>query len=164
MPAVKIPFRLKAPDLSFGEAFQARYQARIDRPIDDLDLDEVFKDIHDNLRAGDWVTFVAYKDRTWQQVMEWRTAIITSRRAEVAGGKSVIRAAWADDYGKTSADAVTKSLAQVTLKLIVKKEFGGGFTVQDERGAVIERFKTKGEAEAYIDNLNGKPKAKAEAA
>lgn len=157
MTAVKIPFRLRPTDLSFGEAFQARYQARIDRPIDDIDLDEVFRDVQPNLRPGDWVTFVAYRDRTWQQVMEWRSAIIVSMRQEVAGGKNVIRAAWAEDYGKVPAEKVQEPANRPPLKLTIKKEFGGGFTVQDEKGAVIERFKTKQEAEGYIDNLNGKP-------
>jgi hypothetical protein len=156
MTAVKIPFRIKAPDLSFGEAFQARYQVRVDRPIDDLDLNELFRDIQDNLRPGDWVTIVAYRDRTWSQVMEWRTAIIVSSRQEVAGGKRVTRAAWADDHGSVPAELVQKTAAPTNVKLNVKKEFGGGYTVQDERSAVIERFKTKVEAEQYIENLNAK--------
>lgn len=158
MTAVNIPFRLKSPDLSFGEAFQARYQARVDRPIDDLDLDELFRDVQDQLRPGDWVTIVAYKDKTWQQVMEWRTAIVTSRRQEQAGGKTIIRSSWADDYGKVPLDKqITKPVNAPPIKLTIKKEFGGGYTVQDEKGVVVERVKTKVEAEDYIANLNRAP-------
>lgn len=50
MTAVKVAFRLKAPDLAFGESFQARHQARIDRPIDDLD--EFFKDVRASSDSG----------------------------------------------------------------------------------------------------------------
>jgi hypothetical protein len=52
MTAVKVAFRLKAPDLAFGESFQARHQARIDRPIDDLDLAEFFKDVRASSDSG----------------------------------------------------------------------------------------------------------------
>lgn len=162
MPAIKIPFRLRPADLSFGESFQARFQARVDRPIDDLDLDEMFRDLQDNLRTGDWVTVVAYRDKTWQQVMEWRTAIVTSVRQEVAGGKRMIRAAWANDYGQVSPEnRQVRPVNTPPVKLNVKKEFGGGFTVQDDKGAVIERFKTKDEANLYIENLNRAPGEKA---
>jgi hypothetical protein len=161
MTAVKVPFRLKAGDLSFGEAFQARYQARVDRPIEDLDLDELFRDIQDNLRPGDWITVVAYRDKQWKQVMEGRTAIITTSQPEAAGGRKVTRAVWMDDLFKVPAASVLAPVGVPKLKLTVKREFGGGFTVQDERGHVLISVKTKKEADDYIENLNGKPEVKA---
>jgi hypothetical protein len=159
MTAVKVAFRLKPADLSFGEAFQARYQARVDRPIDDLDLNELFRDVQSNLRPGDWVTIVAYKDNTWQQVMEGCTAIITSIRQEVPAGPKVVRAIWHSDLFKVPQTAVAQSANQPKIKLSVKKEFGGGYTVRDEKGHVIESVNTKKEAEDYIASLDRQPKA-----
>jgi hypothetical protein len=154
MTAIRVPFRLKTGDLAYGGAFQAEHQARVDRPIDDLDLAEFFQDVQANLKPGDWVVVVAYKDRTWAQVMESRKAIIVSSRQEVAMGPKVTRAAWMGDTISVPQAALKPAAAQPTIKLDIKKEFGGGFTVQDAKGNVVEQFKTKAEAEAYVINLN----------
>jgi hypothetical protein len=158
MPAIAVPFRLKPRDLAFGEAFQAHHQARVDRPIDDLDLTELFRDVQANLKPGDWVRVVAYKDNLWQQVMEGRTAIIVSSRQEIAGGPKVTRAVWMDDFFKVPAAELVTPANQPKVRLNVKREFGGSFSVQDEKGNVVESFKTKAECVAYIDNLNREPR------
>ena len=162
MPVEKIPFRLKPINMTRASeaTFQTSHEARVDRPLDDLDLNELFADVQPNLQVGDQVTICAYdgslisEDRKLREI---GTCRIIAKGVFAVGARAAIRAVWVGESFKVPATAHVASKKQITLKLEVKKEFGGGFTVRDEKGAVIESFKTKVEAEGYIAHLNGEP-------
>lgn len=162
MTAVTVPFRLKPADLAYQGSFQCEHQARVDRPLDDLDLNEFLRDVQANLRPGDEVKVVAYRDRKWEQVMEVGRCIVTSKRQETVGGPSMIRAVWLGEPIRLPEAESPLAFKVAVQKLIVKKEFSGGFTVQDDKGHVIESFKTKAEANDYIARLNEPDKPKEE--
>jgi len=153
MTAIIAPYRLKGKDFASceGMPFQQHFEARVDRPLDDLDLHEFFRDLQSALRVGDQVTVCAYMDNTWQVLMEVGTCRVIEKDAR----DKRITGAWiGKPYEVPKPDMEKKSFKAKERKLTIKKEFGGGFTVQDDKGAVIERVKTKKEAEDYVDRLN----------
>lgn len=161
MPVEKVIFRLAPQNISRANeaTFQTLYEARVDRPLDDLDLNEVFQNVNSLLQVGDAVNFCAYEgsmtaaDRKLRQVRQCR---ITSKGVEALGGTLKIRAAWVGDAIEIPTDALPKTVKEDNRKLEIKKEFGGGFTIRDDKGHVIEQVKTKAEAEAYVANLGPK--------
>jgi len=151
MPAYLAHFRLKPLNFAQceGMPFQQHFEARVDRPLDDLDMKELFRDLQDNLRIGDQVTVCAYMRDDWDQLMEIGVCRIVHK------DNKEIEAAWTQSFTEVPAPSgKKKEFGNKHQKLYRKKEFGGGFTVQDEQGNVIERFKTKAEADDYITRLN----------
>lgn len=162
MPAVLGEFLFKPDAVTMCEAmpFQQHFEARVYGPLDDLDLSQCFRNIS-NFEVGDQVTICAYMPFSdWGQLMEVGTARV------IAGGKNrgkPPKLAWVSAIFPVPQDADSKNkFENKQQKLYPKKEFGGGFTVQDDKGNVIERVKTKKEALDYIDRLNS-PTPKPEA-
>jgi hypothetical protein len=169
MTAVNVPFRLKPTDICAGNAmpFQEHHEARVDRPLDDLVLHELFQNVQANLQVGDRVTICAYSggvDTPTRQLMESGECRIVSKRQETPGGPSLVRAVWTGAIYKVPVQEQLAPPKQGDIKLSIKKEFKGGFTIRDERDNIIERVNTKVEAEQYIQELNGKTNAKSRAA
>lgn len=157
MPAVA--FRLPPRDIALmtagGECPQ-EYSARIDRPISNIDLDEVFLDLGSaNCQAGDLVKFVAFRDRSWKEVMEERHARVISKR--MVDGRMKVKAFWVSDLLKVPEEILAPEKPRDLGKLSIKEEFKGDFTVRDAKDNVIERVNTRPEAEAYIARLEPKP-------
>lgn len=162
MVAVATEFRFKPDAVAMCDAmpFQQHFEARCEQPLEDLDLFECFHNIS-NFEVGDQVTICAYMPSTdWGQLMEVGTARV------IAGGKKhgkPPRLAWVSSIFEVPQDDESKKMfSEKLVKLYPKREFGGGYTVQDEKGNVIERVKTKKEALDYIDRLN-QPTPKPEA-
>ena len=165
MSAVNVPFRLLPKDLCAGNAmpFQEQHEARVDRHIDNIDLNEFFQGVQPNIQVGDKVTICAYQggtDTPDRQLVQVRECRIVSKRQEVPGGPSRVRAVWTGDLCEIDQQARGAPAKAIEQKLTVKKEFRGGFTVQDEKGNVVVNVNTKKEAEDYIDRLNPKPAEK----
>lgn len=164
MTVEKVIFRIPPRDLTRASdaTFQTHHEARVDRPLDDLDLDEVFQAVNGNLQVGDSVTICAYEGShtdASRVLREYCTCRIIARGQENGVGPIRIRAQWCGPI--TTVDKPAKSLVKdKDQKLEVKKEFGGGFNVVDEKGHVIEKFKSKAEADAYIEHLLPKPAPK----
>ena len=160
MPVEKVSFRLKPLNITRASeaTFQTSHEARVDRPLDDLDLNELFSDLQPNLQVGDQVTVCAYEgsliseDRKLREIGVCR---IIAKGVFAVGGRSAIRAVWVGETFKVPVAAHVTAKKPTTLRLEVKKEFGGGFTVRDEKAQIVEHFKTKKEAEDYIARLNG---------
>lgn len=151
MPAYLAVFRLKGTNFAQceGMPFQQHFEARVDRPLDDLDMKEFFRDLQENLRVGDQVTVCAYMRDDWEDLMEIGVCRIIHKAVKE------IEAAWTGPIIEVpKPSGKKKAFVNKTQKLYRKKEFGGGFTVQDKEGHVIERFKTKAEADDYISRLN----------
>ena len=151
--AVRVPFSITIQDLALANAmpFQSHYEVRVDRPLDDLDLDDLFMKVQENLRVGDKVTICAFADRSWQQLMAVGTVRVVSMRQEVPGGPHRIRSVWTGEIQNMPEVTAPKVAAIREAKLMLKKEFTGGYSVQDEKGAILDHFKTKREAENYIE-------------
>jgi hypothetical protein len=64
--------RLKPGDLCMSEAmpFCQSHQARVTVPIAGLDLNDFFRNVRANFRAGDTVTIVRFADASWTRVLE----------------------------------------------------------------------------------------------
>lgn len=156
MPAIKMPFRLSSRDLCQCEAmpFQQHHEARVERPLDDLDLEDFFQNVQANLRVGDEVTVCAYRDNKWDELMEVGVCRIVFMQPKSQGGIPKVKAVWMGETVKVPDEIKAVPRPEREMKLFIKKEFAGGFIIEDEKGALIERFNTKAEAEAYIDNLN----------
>ena len=160
MTAVITPFRLKGKDFASceGMPFQQHFEARVDRPLDDLDMNELFRDLQAALRVGDQVTICAYMDNRWETLMQVGVARIVAKDSRDKN----IQGAWVTKpYDVPKPDMEKKAFRAKERKLTIKKEFGGGFTIQDDRGAVIERVKTKAEASDYVARLNNPEAVKA---
>lgn len=158
MPVEKVAFRLKPINLTRASeaTFQTNHEARVDRPLDDLDLNELFADVQPNLQVGDQVTICAYAGSLIsddRKLMEIGVCRIVAKGVFAQGARPGIKAVWTGEIFKVPPQVHVATKKQVTLKLEVKKEFGGGYSVRDEKGALIESFKTKAEAEAYIARL-----------
>lgn len=163
MNAVNVPFRLKPLNLCYASQspFQAKHEARVDRPLDDLDLKEVFQDVQANLRVGDEVTICAYRESNWKQLMEIGVCRVVFQGKDEANRQRT-RAVWVGAFFQVPKEEQAPAPNRAEQKLEIKKQFGGGYVVQDDKGHVIESVKTKAEAEAYIERLNPKkvePKA-----
>ena len=161
MKAVTLPFRLKAPNLCSGNVmtFQEHHEARVDRPLDDIDLTEFFMDVQANVRVGDEVTVCAFLDNKWEVLMEVGTVRITEQLRRNDGNRAETRAVWMGEIYKLPKHEQREVFEAGEKALQIKKEFAGGFTVQDDKDAVIERFKTRAEAVDYVARLNGKKTA-----
>lgn len=157
------PFRLPPSQIALssqGGTRQAHHEAWVDRPLDDLDLDELFQNVQPNLSVGDKVEFCAYLDKTWKQVMEVGACRVVWQGKDDDGVYRT-RAVWIGEAFRVPVSAQGPAPKVPEQKLDIKKEFGGGFTVQDDKGHVIERFKTKKEAEDYVAHITAKPEQKA---
>ena len=160
MPVEQMTFRLPPRDLCRPEdgTFQTSYEARVDRPLDDLNLDDVFQDVgHGRLEPGDQITFCAFEGSMLTRERRLREIGVCRVIAKsLENGKSKIKAVWIGEIFKVPAASVVPP-KEKTMKLEIKKEFRGGFTVRDDKGHVIESVKTKAEAEAYISRLTAGP-------
>ena len=151
MAAVLATFELKPGNITAceGMPFQQHFEARVDRPLDDLDMDRFFAGLQDMLRIGDQITVCAYFNDRWDQLMQVGVCRIINK------ANKEIQAAWVGGFVDVPQPSdEKKQFENKERKLYSKKEFGGGYTVQDDKGNVIERFKTKAEAHDYIKRLN----------
>lgn len=147
------PFRIKTTNICLvaAGAFQSRHEARVDRPLDDLDLAELFRDVQGNLQVGDEVTLVAYRDSTWRQVMEVGVLRVIGKPHGLEGLKT--SAAWIGEIYRLPDQVLAPATKKEIAQLGVRKEFGGGFVIHDQKGHVLERTKTRKEAEDYVARL-----------
>lgn len=153
MPVEAVTFRLPPRDMCRPEdgTFQTHYEARVDRPLASLDLNEVFQDVGlERLSPGDKVTFCAFEgshisdDRRLREV---GTCRIVAKVKE--NGRAKIKAVWAGEIFKVP-EAAQVAPKETKLKLEVRGEFEGDYTVRDEKGTVLERLDTKEAAEAFV--------------
>jgi hypothetical protein len=165
MTAVTVPFRLKPGDLQY--AADTTHVAFVDRPLDDLDLSQLFMAVSGSpqpqqgtLRVGDQVVVKAFLDSDRKQLMEIGVCHIASKEGGVTAvweprgydkdGKPIL-------FFKVPQEAQKASTSAKERRLNVKKEFGGGFSVRDEKDHVIETFSTKKDANEYVERIYGKP-------
>ena len=161
MPVEKVTFRLSPMNITRANeaTFQTLYEARVDRPLDDIDLNEVFQNVNSLLRVGDAVNFCAYDGKMEgpeAKLRQVRVCRVTFKGQDAPGGQLKIRAAWVGEVQEIKADPAIAFAKKPTLKLEAKKQFGGGYHVVDEKGHVIEAFKGEGakeQADAYIARL-----------
>ena len=162
-----VAYRLPANQVyltSPGGHGPACYYALIEgRSLEGLDLDALFTNCN-QLRPGDLVNVTAFTDKTWNDPREIAVAVVNFVGRD-QGGVSRVSAVWWQKPVEIprSQYATSKPKVDVT-KLEIVKEFGAGWNVRDEKGNVIEKFKTKVEAEQYVDNLAPKPKPEAKKA
>jgi hypothetical protein len=148
MPAVLSPFRLK--ELAYDGTYQKHHEARVDFDLETVDLAVVFGAVAGNIFVGDQVTFCAYEGSDFSRLRQVRSCRIVAKEP----GKAPV-GAWVGPTWNVPEEVLAGPVKAKDAKLVMKKEFGGGFTIQDERGAVVERVKTKAEAEAYVKRING---------
>lgn len=163
MTVEKITFRLPPRDMCRPEdgTFQTHYEARVDRALASLDLNEVFQDVGmERIQAGDQITFCAFEGNMLAPERRLREIGVCRIIAKITeNGRVRVKAAWVGEIWKVPADQAVAPKEQ-KYKLSVKGEFEGDFTVRDEKDNLIERVNTKEEAEAFIAVYDGKPKAK----
>ena len=156
MAVVAAHMMLKPADLTRASetVYQTYHEARITYSIDNIeDFDQFFGATKDRVRPGDKVTICSFANKGYDMLMEVRELRIISGGQDKPKEKLV--AMWTSpkvDVPKP--EVLKKQFESQEKKLYCKKEFGGGFTVQDDKENVIERFKTKKEAVDYIERLN----------
>lgn len=165
MPVEKINFRLNPRDMCRPEdgTFQTHYEARVGRPLDDIDLDEVFQDVgQGRLEPGDQVTFCAFDGSMLERERRLREIGICRVVAKILeNGRPKIKAVWVGEIYKVPAQALpAKGEGREIKKLEIVKEFGAGFMIKDDKGHVLERVNTKAEAETFIAAYGRPIKAK----
>lgn len=162
------PYRLRPHEVAMispGGGIGQVFVTRVNRPLDDIDLGEVFRNIS-QLQATDKVEMIAFDEAAGRVVEECACRIVYAGPEE-PGGPRVVRASWIGEAVKhTYSPPMSARKAAKERKLDIRKEFDGegrpgGYTVRDDRGAVIEHFKTKREAQTYVDRLNGAPEPEA---
>lgn len=141
-------FRLSPKNLCMSDAmpWQQHYEARIaGRDINDVLTPHLFIDVRANLKAGDEVMVCGYSDQTWKRLTQFvrlRIYAVSADGVEFMRDGEVIGIPLRKDE-----PAPKKAAAR---ELDVAKEFGGGFNVIDKKtGHVLEKFKTKKDAEQY---------------
>lgn len=134
-----------------------RFQARTERPLESLDLRECFFN-HPRMEPGDTITVLSYADNKFKRVKQYGVVMIVDS-ALVAGFNRPI-GMWIVPIQATAPAQPEPKKAPEPLGLSVKKAVpGAGWHVVDAKGAVIEQFKTKAEADTYLAALEPKEKA-----
>ncbi len=146
-------FRAKSGDLCMSDAmpWQQSWQYRTCLPIADVVNDDFFRSVQSMLRAGDSITVCQFDK-------------FDARGAKLLAFVTVRVASSAPDAVKIVCvgDVVTvdyedqKPASPSSAGYVVRKQFGGGFAVEDATGNVIEQLKTKAEAEEFAAQFNGK--------
>jgi hypothetical protein len=163
MPAEKIAFRLSPMNISRANeaTFQTLYEARVERSLDSLDLDEVFQNVNSLLARGDFVNFCAYEgpvDQPASSVRQVRKCLIAWKGQEVPGGPVKVKAVWVDNLVTVPQYEAPGKKPDVKKLDVVQGFDNEGFLIKDERGNVIERVDSKEQAEAFVASYDDKPK------
>jgi len=161
MTVEKIAFRLAPRDMCRPEdgTFQTSYEARVDRPLGTIDLDEVFTDVgQGRLEPGDQITFCAFEGTMLTKERRLREVGVCRIVAKVVeNGRPKIKAAWVGAVYQVPEPEMVAPKEQ-KYKLEIKGTFEGDFLVLDEKGNTIERVDTQAEAEAFVAAYDGRPK------
>jgi hypothetical protein len=172
MPVEKVVFRLKPVNITRASeaTFQTSHEARVDRPLSDIDLNEFFNDVQANLQVGDQVTICAYEGGMIDESRKLREigwCRIIGKGILTVGARATVRAVWVGDQVKIPDNAHLEAPKKdKTVRLEVKGTFRNqGYTVNNaDTGQIVEHFKTKEEAEAFRDKFGEKPEPKGKAA
>lgn len=156
------PYRLPPHCITDQTNFQRHYEARVDRPLADLEIAELFSGIS-WLQAGDRIVVCSYADKTFSRFTGERTARVVERK--MVNNKLKITAAWVDEARlmpepepdpivEVKPEPMTVEAARDESDKVEVKSRGraGGFSVL-KNGAVVETFPTKDQAEAYIKDM-----------
>ncbi len=147
-------FRLTPRHLSYQGDFQREHQARVDRPLATLDLDELFQNVQANLYVGDKIEIVSYRDNNYDEVVEIGECRIIAKGRFGAEGPPRIKAVWTGEIFKIPDQDEMPAAQRKPVTYDIRPTHEGGYVVHDEKGAALEQFRTKEEADDYVARMD----------